>query len=221
MVSYESSKPSEDSKLKTHNSQGTSLHRLSRSAGVARLGRIDRKPERESAQRRDERNRDLDAPVPVYHARDHAVTPRDGMERPDPVSPHDRVVRVLLRDAALSHLRHRRSLCRARFSGRLCCVVHRAQPGGIRWRGHLQAAVHHHRVYRLGGKRWNRLHRLVYVSATAGVVHYWWLVKADIRSPAAYAGIVTLLLAFRVWWMQRRASLPVRPPAAHAISERW
>ena len=76
-------------------------------------------------------------------------------------------------------------------------------------------------IRRLGGKRWNRLHRLVYVSATAGVVHYWWLVKADIRSPAAYAGIVTLLLAFRVWWMQRRASLPVRPPAAHAISERW
>jgi sulfoxide reductase heme-binding subunit YedZ len=65
-------------------------------------------------------------------------------------------------------------------------------------------------IRRLGGKRWNRLHRLVYISATAGVVHYWWLVKADIRSPAAYATLVGLLLAFRIWWSWRRVSPPVR-----------
>ncbi len=65
-------------------------------------------------------------------------------------------------------------------------------------------------IRRLGGKRWNRLHRLVYVSATAGVVHYWWLVKADIRQPAAYALAVGLLLAFRAWWSWRRVTPPVR-----------
>jgi sulfoxide reductase heme-binding subunit YedZ len=54
-------------------------------------------------------------------------------------------------------------------------------------------------IRRLGGRRWQRLHRLVYFSATAGVVHYWWLVKADVRRPQAYALIVGGLLAFRVW----------------------
>ena len=42
-------------------------------------------------------------------------------------------------------------------------------------------------IRRLGGKRWQALHRLIYVSAIAGVIHYWWLVKADITKPAQYA----------------------------------
>jgi methionine sulfoxide reductase heme-binding subunit len=49
------------------------------------------------------------------------------------------------------------------------------------------------------GRKWQTLHRLVYASALLGVVHYWWLVKADIRSPIMYAAIVSLLLGFRVW----------------------
>ena len=53
-------------------------------------------------------------------------------------------------------------------------------------------------IRRLGGKRWQRLHRLVYVTAIAGVVHYYWLVKSDIRLPALYGAIVTLLLASRL-----------------------
>jgi methionine sulfoxide reductase heme-binding subunit len=55
-------------------------------------------------------------------------------------------------------------------------------------------------IRRLGGKRWNQLHRLIYISAIAGVIHYWWLVKADIRRPLAYAAVVATLLIFRVWW---------------------
>ena len=54
-------------------------------------------------------------------------------------------------------------------------------------------------IGRLGGKRWQRLHRLIYVSAIAGVLHYLWLVKADIRFPVRYGIIVGLLLLFRVW----------------------
>ena len=75
-------------------------------------------------------------------------------------------------------------------------------------------------IRRLGGRRWNRLHRLVYVSGIAGVVHYWWLVKADIRSPAAYAVVVALLLGFRVWWLQRRAIVAARSPAPQAVAGR-
>jgi methionine sulfoxide reductase heme-binding subunit len=75
-------------------------------------------------------------------------------------------------------------------------------------------------IRRLGGKRWNRLHRLVYVSAVAGVVHYWWLVKADIRNPAAYALVVALLLGFRVWRMQRQAGVAVRSTAAQVLTGR-
>jgi sulfoxide reductase heme-binding subunit YedZ len=52
-------------------------------------------------------------------------------------------------------------------------------------------------IRRLGGKRWQLLHRLVYVSAVAGVVHYYWLVKSDIRLPVFYGAIVGLLLAYR------------------------
>ena len=54
-------------------------------------------------------------------------------------------------------------------------------------------------IGRLGGKRWQALHRLVYVSAIAGVLHYLWLVKLDIRYPVRYAIAVGLLLLFRVW----------------------
>jgi methionine sulfoxide reductase heme-binding subunit len=53
-------------------------------------------------------------------------------------------------------------------------------------------------IRRLGGK-WQSLHRLVYVSAAAAVVHFWWKVKADIREPAIYAGILATLLITRLW----------------------
>lgn len=60
-------------------------------------------------------------------------------------------------------------------------------------------------IRRLGGRRWNLLHRLVYVSAVAGVVHYWWLVKADVRRPQTYAVVVGVLLTFRLVWKRTRA----------------
>ena len=50
------------------------------------------------------------------------------------------------------------------------------------------------------GRKWQALHRLVYLSAVLGVVHYWWGVKADITRPVIYAVIVGTLLAFRIWW---------------------
>ena len=53
-------------------------------------------------------------------------------------------------------------------------------------------------IRRLGGKRWRTLHRLIYFSAVAGVVHYLWLVKADIRKPIIYGSILALLLSYRL-----------------------
>ena len=52
-------------------------------------------------------------------------------------------------------------------------------------------------IRRLGGKRWQMLHRLIYVSAVAGVVHYYWLVKSDIRLPVFYGALVVVLLTYR------------------------
>lgn len=49
------------------------------------------------------------------------------------------------------------------------------------------------------GKNWKRLHQSVYVIAVLGVLHYWWLVKADNREPLIYASILVLLLAVRAW----------------------
>jgi sulfoxide reductase heme-binding subunit YedZ len=61
-------------------------------------------------------------------------------------------------------------------------------------------------IRRLGGRRWQALHRLVYAAALAGVVHYWWSVKADVRYPRAYAVVVTALLAFRIaLWTRKYA----------------
>lgn len=71
-------------------------------------------------------------------------------------------------------------------------------------------------IRRLGGKQWNRLHKLIYATAVAGVVHYYWLVKADVRSPLLYAAIVTVLLGVRVYWSRARAAVPRRAAAAAA-----
>jgi len=54
-------------------------------------------------------------------------------------------------------------------------------------------------IRRLGGRAWRRLHRLAYAAAAMGVVHYWWLVKADTRRPRNYAVILAALLLIRLW----------------------
>lgn len=61
-------------------------------------------------------------------------------------------------------------------------------------------------IRRLGGKLWQLLHRLIYVSAIAAVVHYYWLVKSDIRLPLLYGGIVAVELGYRLgaWWLGSR-----------------
>jgi len=67
-------------------------------------------------------------------------------------------------------------------------------------------------IRRLGGKNWQRLHRLIYLSGIAGVVHYLWLVKADLRKPLEYGFVLGILLLYRAggWMAEVRKGLEVR-----------
>jgi methionine sulfoxide reductase heme-binding subunit len=70
------------------------------------------------------------------------------------------------------------------------------------------------------GKNWVRLHRLIYVTAILGVIHYWWLVKADIRKPERYAAILAVLLLYRIayWAWEKRKRTPA-PALAQSATE--
>jgi len=76
-------------------------------------------------------------------------------------------------------------------------------------------------IRRLGGKRWQWLHRLIYVSATAGVIHYIWLVKADLRKPLEYASVLSLLFLYRiiVWLVPRLKPRTPLPETRASVSE--
>jgi sulfoxide reductase heme-binding subunit YedZ len=71
-------------------------------------------------------------------------------------------------------------------------------------------------IVRLGGKKWQALHRLIYVSAVAGVVHYIWLVKKDERVPTIFAAVLGALLVYRIasWMIQRGQKRPSGQPQA-------
>jgi sulfoxide reductase heme-binding subunit YedZ len=73
-------------------------------------------------------------------------------------------------------------------------------------------------IRRLGGKRWQQLHRAIYIAAVCGVIHYYWLVKSDIRWPLFYGTLVGLLLLWRFFdFVRRRGSrTPVRAAAQPA-----
>ena len=64
------------------------------------------------------------------------------------------------------------------------------------------------------GRRWTRLHRLVYAVAVLGVWHFWWQVKKDVREPLIYAGGLAVLLAWRVWKERRSLVTAVKLSAA-------
>ncbi len=70
-------------------------------------------------------------------------------------------------------------------------------------------------IRRLGGKRWQRLHRAIYFAAVGGVIHYYWLVKSDVRKPLFYGALVGILLLWRLgtWLNKRRSQAPVRVAA--------
>lgn len=66
-------------------------------------------------------------------------------------------------------------------------------------------------IRRLGGRKWNLLHRLIYITAIGAVLHYFWKVKLDTTFPVYYGILVGVLFAARVWQRARKAS-PARVP---------
>ncbi|HLW54631.1 MAG TPA: protein-methionine-sulfoxide reductase heme-binding subunit MsrQ [Candidatus Angelobacter sp.] len=73
-------------------------------------------------------------------------------------------------------------------------------------------------IRRMGGKRWQAVHRLIYLSAAAGVIHFIWLVKADLRRPLTYGAILTILLGFRMLEWAIAKARQRTPATAHAAS---
>jgi sulfoxide reductase heme-binding subunit YedZ len=61
-------------------------------------------------------------------------------------------------------------------------------------------------IRKMGGKRWMLLHRLVYVAAVAGVIHYWWIVKSGVLTPWRVTAVLAILLLARAIWSIRTAS---------------
>ncbi|HEY8996359.1 MAG TPA: protein-methionine-sulfoxide reductase heme-binding subunit MsrQ [Edaphobacter sp.] len=73
----------------------------------------------------------------------------------------------------------------------------------------------------MGGKNWQRLHRLVYLAAIAAVLHYWWLVKTGVLTPWKVTAVLTLLLLARVIYLWSKSASKVKAPAqANQISPR-
>ena len=70
-------------------------------------------------------------------------------------------------------------------------------------------------VRRLGGKRWQWLHRLIYIVAPLGVLHFWWMkaAKHDLAQPILFTAIVALLLVMRLWWARKKQT-PARAGVA-------
>jgi sulfoxide reductase heme-binding subunit YedZ len=68
-------------------------------------------------------------------------------------------------------------------------------------------------IRRLGGRRWQMLHRLIYLSAICGVIHYYWLVKSAVLRPLTYGAIVAVLLLWRLgdWFIRRGRTIATAP----------
>jgi sulfoxide reductase heme-binding subunit YedZ len=66
-------------------------------------------------------------------------------------------------------------------------------------------------IRKMGGKNWNRLHKLIYVAAVCGIIHYWWQVKTGVLTPVGMTAILALLLLARpvLAWNQRRKARAV------------
>jgi len=89
--------------------------------------------------------------------------------------------------SVLDDLRKRRFIQVGLFSWTILLALAVTSPGVV--------------LRRMGGKNWQRLHRLVYVAAAASCIHYWWLVKAGARTPLPDTLILTLLLLARIGWV--------------------
>ena len=178
--------------------------------GVARL---QRQSHRRSARRDHERDRHLDAALRCHHARHHAIAPASGwnwlirFRRMLGLfaffygSLHfltyligDRFASLDFPDGFVAWST-RRAICWRR-SGKMSPSARTSPWGSSPLSSMVPLALTSTAgwIRRLGGRNWQRLHRLVYLTGIAGVTHYWWKVKADTLHPAIYAVIIGVLL---------------------------
>jgi len=68
-------------------------------------------------------------------------------------------------------------------------------------------------VKRLGGKRWQRLHRLIYVTGILGVIHFWMIVKSDVFYPVLFGTVLAVLLGYRIYNKAKPKMVPERSAA--------
>ncbi|QSI78318.1 sulfite oxidase heme-binding subunit YedZ [Niveibacterium microcysteis] len=78
----------------------------------------------------------------------------------------------------------------------------------------LAATSSNFAIRRLGGRRWQALHRSVYAIGVLAVLHFWWLVKRDVTEPLIYGLILALLLGARAWWREQERRRQLAPRAA-------
>ena len=171
-------------------------------------------PDRESHRVHHALDRRLDHAISDPDAGDHSVAKNIEAAAADPLPAHAWAFCVFLRLPALFHVDRldkffnwsemwkdvqKRRFITVGFAG-FMLLVPLAVTSTAGW------------IRRLGGKRWQLLHRLIYVTAILGVIHYWWLVKSDIHKPLQYAVIVGLLLLWRVadWIIQRPTKVATR-----------
>jgi methionine sulfoxide reductase heme-binding subunit len=83
----------------------------------------------------------------------------------------------------------------------------------------LAATSTHWAIRKLGGKRWNRLHKLVYAAAVCGIIHYWWQVKPGVLTPLSITVILGVLLLARPVqsWLLDRSARKARAAASSAV----
>lgn len=73
-------------------------------------------------------------------------------------------------------------------------------------------------VRRLGGKRWQQLHRLAYVASLIAVLHYAWMIKRDLALPMAHGAALLVLLGARAWWLRWSGSNSTPRRSARKLS---
>jgi sulfoxide reductase heme-binding subunit YedZ len=155
-------------------------------------------------------HRRLDTALPRVHPHYHPVAPASSLSGADPLSTHARPLRFfyaclhfttyLVFDKLFDALEIWKDVYKRPFIAvgflAFTLLIPLAITSTAGW------------IRRLGGRRWRILHRAVYISAVCGVIHYYWLVKSAVIRPLLYAGLVGLLLSWRVgeWLLRRQGS---------------
>src|SRR5579864_787017 len=181
--------------------EGTRVPDLSRPFGRADLGSVYRRTRLQSHAISRARHRGLDAAVRGHHSVRYAVAQINSAAAIDPFPAHAGAVRVFLRMLPFQHLPDVRSdIQPSRHLGRRDEeALHHGGIHGLRLDDPAGNHVHGRLDSPDGRTALPMLHRAIYLTAIAGVIHFYWLVKSDIHLPLEYAAVMAILLGWRVY----------------------